>query len=263
MRAPWELSSRLTSRTANSWEPWPRGSASSARSARTARRCRCQQVAKLTAMTRAAARRFLLTLHALGYVECDGRSYRLAAKTLELGFSFLSSHSWLSIASPLLEFAERRAWRKRFVDRAGRDRRGLCRSFSGEPGDDAGDGHRLAPPGLLHCDGQGAARRAAGAGGPARPRRFGHQALHGADHHRPGRVDGGMPQGAAIGLCDRRPGAGGWPRGCLRAVARCAGRDFGGGQCLRPQLLSQHRGSEARCLPALRDCVARISRSLV
>jgi IclR family transcriptional regulator, pca regulon regulatory protein len=61
------------------------------------------QVAKLTEMTRAAARRFLLTLHALGYVECDGRSYRLAAKTLELGFSFLSSHSWLSIASPLLE----------------------------------------------------------------------------------------------------------------------------------------------------------------
>ena len=61
------------------------------------------QVAKLTDMTRAAARRFLLTLHALGYVECDGRSYRLAAKTLELGFSFLSSHSWLSVASPLLE----------------------------------------------------------------------------------------------------------------------------------------------------------------
>jgi IclR family pca regulon transcriptional regulator len=61
------------------------------------------QAAKLTDMTRAAARRFLLTLHALGYVECDGRSYRLAAKTLELGFSFLSSHSWLSVASPLLE----------------------------------------------------------------------------------------------------------------------------------------------------------------
>jgi IclR family transcriptional regulator, pca regulon regulatory protein len=61
------------------------------------------QVAKLTDMTRAAARRFLLTLHALGYVECDGRSYRLAAKTLELGYSFLSSHSWLSVVSPLLE----------------------------------------------------------------------------------------------------------------------------------------------------------------
>jgi len=61
------------------------------------------EVARLTAMTRAAARRFLLTLHALGYVECEGRSFRLAAKTLELGFSFLSSQSWLSIAAPLLE----------------------------------------------------------------------------------------------------------------------------------------------------------------
>ena len=33
----------------------------------------------------------------------DGRLYRLAPKTLELGFSYLSSHSWLSIASPMLD----------------------------------------------------------------------------------------------------------------------------------------------------------------
>jgi IclR family pca regulon transcriptional regulator len=61
------------------------------------------EVARATETTRAAARRFLLTLHALGYVQSDGRLYRLAPKTLELGFSFLSSHSWLSIASPLLD----------------------------------------------------------------------------------------------------------------------------------------------------------------
>ena len=61
------------------------------------------EVAKATETTRAAARRFLLTLHALGYVQSDGRLYRLAPKTLELGFSFLSSHSWLSIASSLLD----------------------------------------------------------------------------------------------------------------------------------------------------------------
>jgi IclR family transcriptional regulator, pca regulon regulatory protein len=61
------------------------------------------EVAKATETTRAAARRFLLTLHALGYVQSDGRLYRLAPKTLELGFSFLSSHSWLAVASPLLE----------------------------------------------------------------------------------------------------------------------------------------------------------------
>ena len=61
------------------------------------------EVAKATETTRAAARRFLLTLHALGYVQSDGRMYRLAPKTLELGFSFLSSYSWLAIASPLLD----------------------------------------------------------------------------------------------------------------------------------------------------------------
>jgi IclR family transcriptional regulator, pca regulon regulatory protein len=60
-------------------------------------------VARSTGMTRAGARRFLLTLHALGYMQTDGRRYRLAAKTLELGYSFLSSRGWLSVASPLLE----------------------------------------------------------------------------------------------------------------------------------------------------------------
>ena len=61
------------------------------------------EVARATETTRAAARRLLLTLHSLGYVQTDGRLYRLAPKTLELGFSYLSSHSWLSIASPMLE----------------------------------------------------------------------------------------------------------------------------------------------------------------
>jgi IclR family pca regulon transcriptional regulator len=61
-------------------------------------------VARTTGMTRAGARRFLLTLHSLGYVQTDGRRYSLAPKTLELGYSFLSSRGWLSIASPLLDY---------------------------------------------------------------------------------------------------------------------------------------------------------------
>jgi IclR family pca regulon transcriptional regulator len=60
-------------------------------------------VARSTGITRAGARRLLLTLHSLGYLQTDGRRYSLAAKTLELGYSFLSSRGWLSIASPLLE----------------------------------------------------------------------------------------------------------------------------------------------------------------
>ena len=52
---------------------------------------------------RALARRFLLTLQALGYVDLDGRSYRLSAKTLDLAYAYLDSHDWLSIVSPQLE----------------------------------------------------------------------------------------------------------------------------------------------------------------
>ncbi len=61
------------------------------------------EVARSTGITRAGARRLLLTLHALGYLRNDGRRFSLAPKTLELGFSFLSSRGWLSIASPLLD----------------------------------------------------------------------------------------------------------------------------------------------------------------
>src|ERR1700733_14081186 len=61
------------------------------------------EVARSTGITRAGARRFLLTLHSLGYLRTDGRRFSLAPKTLELGYSFLSSRGWLSIASPLLE----------------------------------------------------------------------------------------------------------------------------------------------------------------
>ena len=60
-------------------------------------------VARVTDMTRAGARRLLLTLHALGYVKSNGKTYSLTPKVLELGFSYLSSQSWLSIASPMLE----------------------------------------------------------------------------------------------------------------------------------------------------------------
>lgn len=60
-------------------------------------------VARSTGITRAGARRLLLTLHALGYLQTDGRRFSLAPRTLELGYSFLSSRGWLSIASPLLE----------------------------------------------------------------------------------------------------------------------------------------------------------------
>lgn len=61
------------------------------------------EVSRATDLTRAAARRFLLTLVDLGYVRFDGKLYRLAPKTLGLGYSYLSSLSLPHIAQPHLE----------------------------------------------------------------------------------------------------------------------------------------------------------------
>lgn len=60
------------------------------------------EVADRTDMHRAAARRFLLTLVREGYVETDGKYFRLRAKILELGFSALASMDLWEIAQPVL-----------------------------------------------------------------------------------------------------------------------------------------------------------------
>jgi IclR family pca regulon transcriptional regulator len=61
------------------------------------------EVAAQTGVTRAVARRFLLTLAALGYVRSDGRFFSLTAKVLELGYAYLSSLSLPEVAEPHLE----------------------------------------------------------------------------------------------------------------------------------------------------------------
>ncbi len=60
-------------------------------------------VAKQTGMTRAAARRYLITLETLGYVGSDGRQFFLRPRTLELGYAYLSSLSIAEIAQDHLE----------------------------------------------------------------------------------------------------------------------------------------------------------------
>lgn len=61
------------------------------------------EVAKRSGMTRAAARRFLLTLERLGYVGRSTDGYHLLARTLELGYAYLSSHSLPQIAQPHMQ----------------------------------------------------------------------------------------------------------------------------------------------------------------
>lgn len=61
------------------------------------------EIAQMTGLTRAAARRFLLTLVELGYVTSDGRRYELTPRVLELGYSYLSALSFPEVALPHLE----------------------------------------------------------------------------------------------------------------------------------------------------------------
>src|ERR1022692_3120415 len=61
------------------------------------------EVARATGLTRAAARRFLLTLVKLGYMRSDGREFSLRPRVLELGYAYLSGLALPEVAAPHLE----------------------------------------------------------------------------------------------------------------------------------------------------------------
>jgi IclR family transcriptional regulator, pca regulon regulatory protein len=64
---------------------------------------RLSDVARATGLTRAATRRFLLTLVRLGYVHQDGASFSLRPRVLELGYAYLSALSLPEVAMPHME----------------------------------------------------------------------------------------------------------------------------------------------------------------
>ena len=61
------------------------------------------EVAAATGLTRAGARRILLTLQTLGYVRSDGKYYALTPRILDLGFAYLSSTPLWNLAEPAME----------------------------------------------------------------------------------------------------------------------------------------------------------------
>jgi IclR family pca regulon transcriptional regulator len=65
-------------------------------------------VAARSGLSRAAARRLVLTLQHLGYVRADGRDYTLTPRVLELGYGFLGSVKLGDLAQPLMEELSRR-----------------------------------------------------------------------------------------------------------------------------------------------------------
>jgi IclR family transcriptional regulator, pca regulon regulatory protein len=66
------------------------------------------EVAARARLSRAVARRLLLTLEYLGYVARQGRQFSLTPRILELGFSYLSSLNVALLAQPFMEEVSRR-----------------------------------------------------------------------------------------------------------------------------------------------------------
>src|SRR5262245_43537654 len=66
------------------------------------------EVAQRTGLTRATARRLLLTLGDLGYVSNNGRHFSLTPRVLDIGYAYLSSLNIEQIAQPYLELLSER-----------------------------------------------------------------------------------------------------------------------------------------------------------
>jgi IclR family transcriptional regulator, pca regulon regulatory protein len=61
------------------------------------------QVAKTTGLDRAAARRLLLTLEAVGYVQHEGPEFRLTPRVLDLAYIYLSTTALWGTVEPVME----------------------------------------------------------------------------------------------------------------------------------------------------------------
>jgi IclR family pca regulon transcriptional regulator len=61
------------------------------------------EVARLTGMTRASARRLLLTLEHAGYLESSGTLFFLGPRVLTLGFAYVAAIPWGPVALPYMK----------------------------------------------------------------------------------------------------------------------------------------------------------------
>ena len=66
------------------------------------------EAANAAGLTRAGARRLLMTLQEQGYAQFDGKRYRLTPRVLELGFAWLSAQPLFGVGEPVAkQLAER------------------------------------------------------------------------------------------------------------------------------------------------------------
>ena len=160
-----------------------RSYAPSARAPRGRRSARWPRPAELT---RAGARRILLTLQTLGYVDTDGKLFRLTPRILDLGFAYLSSMPIWNRAEPVMEALAQEV--QESCSAAVLDATDIvyvlrvlhAQDHAHQPR------RRLAPAGLLHFDGPTAAGRLGGRGSSRAPRGIANRSIHQAhpDRHR-------------------------------------------------------------------------------
>ena len=117
------------------------------------------EVARATGLTRAAARRFLLTLVKLGYVRNDGREFSLRPRVLELGYAYLSGLALPEVAAPHLEELVARLHESSSISVLDGAPDRLCGPRAHQADHDGRDLRRDPVPGLRHVDGPGAPRR--------------------------------------------------------------------------------------------------------
>ena len=61
------------------------------------------EIAQRSQLSRAVARRLVLTLHHLGYVRQTGRGYSLSPRVLDLGYGYLGTLNLAELVQPILE----------------------------------------------------------------------------------------------------------------------------------------------------------------
>ena len=117
------------------------------------------EVAQRTGLTRAGARRILLTLEGLGYVESQGPAVQFTPNILDLGFAYLSSLPLWNLAEPVMEalVAEvKESCSAAVLDGAGHRLRAARADAQDHEHQSR---HRQPAAGVLHVDGPHAAVR--------------------------------------------------------------------------------------------------------
>ena len=189
----------------------------------------------MTGLTRATARRSLITLASLGYVDVEDNTYRLTPKVIELASGYFNSNDgWIAIASPYLEVLRNRV--EENVSAVVLDRTDIVYVASFAADTVMSINVRIGGRKPAYCTAMGRVLLAGMPEDCARDVLAMSNIQQKTEQHRDvdRRGHGRDPQGARARLCGDRPGAGAGAGRGGGAGQEPARRDGGGDQHLRP-----------------------------